>query len=141
MNTKPILLVADNNRNRFQSMKSELRNAGCGISIVHFSSGRALLDFLAAAELAEHMSIEDFVILLDMDLPEINGIKILKLIKKDGNLKKIPVVMMMENMDPVEISGDYGLGCGGFIRKPVDIEELFSAFEKLNVSLVSKDIR
>jgi CheY-like chemotaxis protein len=141
MNKRPILLVAEKDSNSFQLMKKQLRDSGCGISIVRFSSGWALLDFLAVAELAEYMSIKNFAVLIDTDLPEIDGMKVLKQIQKNRNLKKLPIVMVMENQDPIEISQGHNLGCGGFIRKPVDIEELFSAFEKLNVHLVSREIR
>ena len=141
MNKRPILLVAEKDSNSFQLMKTQLRDSGCCISIVRFSSGWALLDFLAVAELADYMSIKNFVVLIDMDLPEINGMKVLKMIKRGRNSKKLPVVMMTENQDPAEISQGHDLGCGGFIRKPVETEELFSAFEKLNVPLVSKEIR
>ena len=141
MNKKPILLVAEKDSNSFHLMKKQLRDSGCGISIVRFASGSALLDLLAVAELVEYISIKNFAVLIDVDLPEINGMKVLKRIKKNRNLKKLPIVMMMENQDPVEISYGYNLGCGGFIRKPVETEELFSAFKKLDVHLVSKEIR
>ena len=141
MDSRPILLVAEKDNESFQLMKKLLRDAGCGSSIVRFANGQALLDFLAVAELAEHISTSKFALLIDTELPEIDGMKVLRQIKKNRKLKSLPAIMMLEKQDPVQISLGYSLGCSGFIRKPVEIEELFSAFEKVNINLVSKEIR
>jgi len=141
MDSRPILLVAEKDDDSFQLMKKQLRDAGCGSSIVRFASGRALLDFLAVAKLAEHITINKFVMLIDMDSPEIGGVEVLRNINKNKKLKCIPAIMMMENQDPDQMSLAYSIGCGGFIRKPIEAEKLLSAFEKLNIYLVSKEVR
>jgi len=141
MDSRPILLVAEKDDDCFQLMKKQLRDAGCGSSIVRFGNGQALLDFLTVAELAEHLSTSTFIMLINMDMPESSGVEVLRKIKKNKKLKGIPAIMMLEDQDPAQVTMAHSIGCGGFIRKPVKVEDLFSAFEKLNINLVSKEIR
>jgi len=140
MGSRSVLLVAEKDDDCFQLMKKQLRDAGCGSPMVCFANGHALLDFLAVAELAEHISINKFVMLINMELPEIDGVEVLRKIKKNKRLKSIPAIMMLEGQDSSQINLAYSIGCGGFIHKPVEIEELFSEFKKLDINIVRQNI-
>jgi two-component system response regulator len=123
--TQPILVVEDSPddfdaTNRAFS-KVNLRNA-----IEHAESGEAALAYLNSSEAAR-----PGIILLDLNMPGMDGRKTLEIIKKNEDLRKIPVVILTTSNDERDVRVCYELGANTYIQKPVDLDGLISAIKRL----------
>ena len=95
--------------------------------------GEELLDYLfrrGEYESPEKSPRPD-LILLDLNMPKINGREALELLKQDVELSRIPVVVLTTSEQETDILRSYDLGCSSYIHKPVDIDQFISAIRKL----------
>lgn len=90
------------------------------ISCVTACDGRDALDTLAAKDL-----VPDFI-LLDINMPKMNGRKCLEELKKDARYSNIPVIMYSTTRDPREINSYFQLGAHSFLRKPTSYQQLYA---------------
>jgi len=74
-----------------------------------------------------NISIQPKVIFLDLKLPKINGLEVLKKIKENPGTRRLPVVIVTSSREPRDIESAYDLGVNGYIVKPVDFESFMSA--------------
>ncbi|MFC4062593.1 response regulator [Planomonospora corallina] len=95
--------------------------------------GAEALDYLSARGVFAHRDSEDLprVILLDIKLPLIDGIEVLRQIKNDQRLRHIPVVMLTSSAEDRDLAACYALGANSYIVKPVDMEQFFSAIQNI----------
>lgn len=123
--TQPILIVEDSeddyDATRRAFTKANLRNP-----IRHAVSGEEALEYLRAASEAK-----PGLILLDLNMPGLDGRRTLGIIKQDKALKKIPVVILTTSDDERDIKDCYELGANTYIQKPVDFDGLISALKQL----------
>ncbi len=73
------------------------------------------------------------VILLDIKMPRIDGIEVLREIRKDDKLKQLPVVMLTSSREEPDLKKSYELGANAFVVKPVDFKEFIDAVKKIGV--------
>ena len=73
------------------------------------------------------------LVLLDINLPKVNGLDVLKTIKEDPKLKKIPVVMLTVSKRDEDIIKGYNRGCNSFIQKPVDFDKFVQIVKKISL--------
>lgn len=73
------------------------------------------------------------VVLLDIKLPKLSGIEVLREIKKDANLKLVPIVMLTSSREPSDLKDCYALGVNAYVVKPVKFEEFFAAVKSIGV--------
>jgi CheY-like chemotaxis protein len=71
------------------------------------------------------------VVLLDVNMPLIDGLEVLREIKSDGELRTVPVVMLTSSAEQCDLTMSYALGANSFVVKPVDIDEYFAAVHGL----------
>ena len=118
-----ILLVEDNPDDARLTLRALKKNKLTNqLLVVH--DGEEALDFIFAREKFSMRAIDDFprVILLDLKLPKVNGLEVLKEIKKDDRTKFIPVVVLTSSKEESDIRKAYNLGVNSYIVKPVDFE-------------------
>jgi CheY-like chemotaxis protein len=120
------ILIAEDDNGHAELIQHGLRKSGVENEIRHFINGQEIWQFLRTG--APYSEIA-YLLLLDINMPLLNGIEVLQLIKQDKRLKKIPVIMLTTTDDPGEVKKCYELGCSVYITKPVNFQE-FS--EKLN---------
>jgi CheY-like chemotaxis protein len=114
--SKPILLVEDDNVD-VMTVKRALRDVHVTNQLVHTGNGEEALEYLK-----NESNRKPYVILLDLNMPKMNGIEFLKTIKSDEVLKKIPVVVLTTSKDEHDISESFKLGVAGYMVKSVDYE-------------------
>lgn len=97
--------------------------------------GAEALDFIFCTGLYAHRSIENGpkVILLDLKLPKIDGLEVLKRIKSDPRTRMIPVVVLTSSREDCDIVESYQLGVNSYIVKPVDFEQFAEAVRQLGL--------
>ncbi len=118
---KPIILLSDDDKGHVRLIKTNIRRAGINNDIVVFNDGQETLDFLYRKGAGPHRGKgAAYLLLLDLYMPVVSGMEVLEQLKKDDNLKKIPVVVLSISDDPEQIEHCYEIGCSKYIIKPVD---------------------
>lgn len=130
---KPILLVEDNPKDLELTLvaleRSQLAN-----SVVTARDGAEALDWLLCrGSHAQRGSGDPAVVLLDLKLPKVDGLEVLKRIKGDSELRRVPVVMLTASREESDLIKSYELGVNAFVVKPVDFQEFFAAIRDLGM--------
>ena len=133
MMLKPILLVEDNPHDLELTLialsKSQLAN-----EVVVMRDGAELLDYLCRrGEFAARAVGNPAVILLDLKLPKVDGLEVLKEIRNSEALKSVPVVMLTSSKEEQDVLRSYELGVNAYVVKPVDFTEFLRAISDLGV--------
>ncbi len=127
------ILIVEDDEGHATLIQMNLRDAGIDNEIVHVLNGRAALDFVQAAQQAKH--IQPLLILLDLNLPEIDGFGVLAQLKSDANTRRIPVIILTSTDDKREIARCYELGANIFLRKPIEYASFVNAIKQLGLFL------
>ena len=104
--------------------------------MVHFKDGQEVLDFLFDHDHIHNEPVgEAYLLLLDIRMPKVDGIEVLRQIKKHPELKSIPVLMLTTTDDPKEVRHCHQLGCSNYITKPIEYEKFIKAIHDLGLFL------
>ena len=122
-----ILLVEDNPTDAELCMRA-LRKSNLANNLVWVKDGAEALDFLfATGEYSgRNVNCPPKVVLLDLRLPKVEGMEVLRRIKEDGRTRSIPVVVLTSSKEDRDVAESYKLGVNSYISKPVE----FDAFSK-----------
>ena len=128
------LVMVEDDEGHALLIQKNLKRAGIANSIVHLTDGIQALDYFFGngSELIDH---EKTLILLDLNLPHIDGYEILTKLKADERTRRIPVIILTTTDNPKEIDHCYELGCNVYIIKPVEYENFSEAIRKLGLML------
>lgn len=116
-------------------IEKNIRRAGVSNPIVHLRDGTRAIDFLFGAGHATRADHLPFMILLDLNLPDMSGVDILKRVKADEQLRRIPVIILTTTDDKAEIERCYDLGCNVYITKPLIYHDFTEAIRQLGLFL------
>lgn len=121
MDEYSILVVEDNPDDQILTMRA-LRNASPNSPIILREDGQAALDFLFGTDTCERSAQLDSVgvILLDLKLPKVSGLEVLRRIRSSPDTDWLPVVMMTSSDEPQELREAYRLGANSFVTKQID---------------------
>ena len=132
--SKVILLVEDNASDEKLTL---LAFKKCGVSndVVVARDGAAALEYLfgTGKHADRDASVLPSVVLLDLKLPKVDGLEVLKQIKVDEKLKMIPVVVLTSSHEEKDMVASYKLGVNAYVVKPVDFHEFVNAIKELGV--------
>lgn len=128
---KAILVVEDNPADFFATERG-LRKAGLANPIVHAESGEEAMDYLLGAGKFEGQGVQKpGIVLLDINLPGLNGGEVLERIRGDDRLKLVPVIMLTTSNDERDVQMAYRLGANSYVQKPVDLDGFMAALKRL----------
>lgn len=130
-NSVKIVMIEDDHGHA-RLIEKNIRRANIANDIIHFDNGEEAVAFLTGDELDRKASI---LILLDLNLPDMSGVDILRIIKNDEALRLAPVVILTTTDDRHEIQHCYDLGCNVYITKPVDYDDFAQAIRQLGLFL------
>jgi two-component system response regulator len=127
-----ILLVEDNPHDAEMTIRA-LKKVNLANRLTHVKDGAEALDFIFARGPYSDRQIENRpkVILLDIKMPKVDGIEVLRQIKLNENTKTIPVVIMTSSKEEQDIIASYNLGVNSYVVKPVDFEGFAKAVSEL----------
>ena len=133
MNKEANILIADDNKEHFELIRKNLLWAGVYNETHNFADGRQLLDFLFDTDkyLKEEQNNQEYILLLDLNIPGIGGVELLEKIKRDTKLKKIPVIILTTADDPNIIERCHNLGCSTYIVKPAEYNDFEKTIQKI----------
>jgi two-component system, response regulator len=115
-----ILLVEDNPLDAELTMRA-LKTAGLANSLLWVKDGQEALDYLfQEGQYADRSPSIPRLVLLDVNMPKVNGVEVLKAIKADRRTRRIPVVMLTASTHERDMADSYHLGVNSYMSKPVD---------------------
>jgi CheY-like chemotaxis protein len=130
-----ILLVEDDAGHALLIEKN-LRRAGIANNIITLDDGQKAVDFLLKqGDYSGDDHPAPLLILLDLNLPVLNGYQVIEIIKHDDRTKQIPIVVLTTTDNPHEVSRCYELGCNVYVTKPVEYEQFSDAIRTLGLFL------
>jgi CheY-like chemotaxis protein len=133
------ILIAEDDDGHAELIMDNLLESGLRNPLIRFRDGREALDFLfgpPAGDAPRREHGRAYMMLLDIRMPKVDGIEVLKQIKEDPELKNMPVIMLTTTDDPREIRNCYALGCSCYVTKPVDYEKFSDMLTRLGLFLL-----
>jgi CheY-like chemotaxis protein len=128
---KHILLVEDS-LDDAELILSALQPHGVDREVVHVRDGAEALDYLyRRGAFADRSDVQPILMLLDLSLPKVDGLEVLREMKGDDELKMIPVVMMTSSSRDQDLIRSYDLGVNGYVVKPKTAEDLVEAVKQM----------
>ena len=122
-----VILIAEDDDGHAELIMQGLKKSGICNAMLRFSNGEELWDFFRGKKNTGMDKKKSYLLLLDINMPVMDGTEVLRRLKQDEELKRIPVIMLTTTDDPREIEHCYRLGCNVYITKPVD----FLAFTEI----------
>jgi two-component system response regulator len=134
MRKKIILLVEDNPDDELLAIRALEKNKIMN-EVVVARDGAEALDYLfgAGAYTGRDMSVMPQIILLDLKLPKIDGLEVLRRLRNDERTKLLPVVVLTSSREERDLTESYSLGANSYIRKPVNFAQFTEAIRQLGL--------
>lgn len=130
---KPILLVEDN-PNDLELALVALERTQLANDVIVVRDGVEALDYLfRRGEYTDREAGNPAVLLLDLKLPRVDGLEVLKAIRADEQLRTIPVVMLTTSREELDLDRAYQLGVNAYVVKPVQFKDFVSAISGLGI--------
>jgi two-component system response regulator len=134
MNNKTILLVEDNPSD-IDLTKRAFDKGHINNNLIVAEDGQEALDYIFGK--GKHASRDanqlPVLILLDLKLPKIGGLEVLKIIRATEKIKRLPVVVLTSSKEEQDVAASYDLGVNSYIRKPVDFNQFADAIKHLGL--------
>lgn len=129
-----VVLVEDNPDDAELTMRS-LNSLQLGNQIIWLKDGAEAINYLFGQQpdQSRRVSNRPKLILLDLKLPKLNGIEVLKRIKSDDQMKTVPVVVMTSSNESVDLKTCYELGVNSFVTKPINYQEFIEATKNIGL--------
>jgi two-component system response regulator len=131
---KTILLVEDNPSDADLTRRA-LSKGHISNELMVVEDGQEAMDYLRAegAYSGRNIAETPALVLLDLKLPRVQGLEVLRLIRADTRIRRIPVVILTSSKEEEDIAAGYDLGVNSYVRKPVDFKEFQIAIENLGL--------
>lgn len=126
------VLIAEDDDGHAELVRAQLLDAGIRNPYSRFKDGSELWNFLDT----KGRKGGAFLVLLDIRMPRMDGVEVLRKIKADEALSRIPVIMLTTTDDPREIEECYELGCNCYVTKPVNFEAFAETLNRLGLFIM-----
>src|SRR5580693_8350399 len=133
MTKEVVILIADDDLGHVRLIEKNLNRARLHNPIERFDNGQDILDFLFSRSARRRGKEAAYLLLLDIRMPKVDGVEVLRQIKADPELKKIPVIMLTTTDDPREVEHCHALGCSNYVVKPVDYDKFAEAIKQFGL--------
>ena len=133
METKKILLAEDN-ANDVELTLAALAEQNLANTVVVVNDGAEALDYMRReGAYADRVNNDPVVILLDLKMPKVDGLQVLRALKSDPVLKSIPVVVLTSSREETDLVESYRIGVNSYVVKPVQFDEFMEAIRRLGL--------
>ena len=132
MRKDAVILIAEDDDGHFLLLERNLRRSGINNEIIRFVNGNEVLNFLNID--GDGVCRRDgvaYLLILDLRLPEIDGLEVLKKLKSDTELKKMPIVTLTAASDTEDSNACYDLGSSIYVIKPAEYETFVETVKKI----------
>lgn len=135
MNDRHVILLVEDNASDEELTLRALKKSNIGNKVVVMRDGSAALDYLFARGAHAGRDTKEIpqVVLLDLNLPKMGGLEVLRAIRADERTKLLPVVILTSSKEDKDLVGGYELGANSYIVKPVDFTQFAEAVRQLGM--------
>lgn len=131
-----VILLAEDDDGHASLIRRNLKRAGVANEIVRVKDGQEALDYLRGeGEYTDRAPDVPLLLLVDINMPRVDGVGVLTAIKADPRFARLPVIVLTTTDDPREVDRCYQLGCSVYITKPVQYQEFVEALTRLGMFL------
>lgn len=131
-----VILLAEDDEGHAYLVRQNLVDAGLANPIVHVKDGQAALDYIrCAGPHRDRVPSGPLLLLLDINMPRVDGVEVLRQLKADPRTHDLPVIVLTTTDDPREVKRCYELGCSSYVTKPVDYDRFVEAIRRLGLFL------
>ena len=130
------ILIAEDDDGHAELIRDLLQEVGVLNPTHRFRDGQEVLDFLAGDTRPTLQHGTRYLLLLDIRMPRVNGVEVLRRMKGDPRLKDIPVIMLTTSDSPREVQECYHLGCNCYVTKPVEFGKFAEVLRQLGLFLM-----
>jgi CheY-like chemotaxis protein len=129
-----VLLVEDNETDAELTIRA-LKRKNLANNLVWVKDGEEALEFIFASGRYSRREVQDLpkLVLLDLRMPKVDGMEVLRKIKADPRTNKIPIVVLTSSKEDEDIVESYNLGVNSYVSKPVEFEEFTEAVSTLGL--------
>jgi CheY-like chemotaxis protein len=131
------VLIAEDDDGHAELIQDLLREVGLTNAMIRFRDGQETLDFLLGRN--GHSAPQTgagYLLLLDIRMPRVDGLEVLRQLKAHSHLRDIPIMMLTTTDDPREVQSCYQLGCNCYITKPVEFDKFTAVLKNLGLFLL-----
>jgi two-component system, response regulator len=134
MHDRVIVLVEDNANDEELTLRA-FRKSSISNSVIVVRDGAEALDYFFCRGSYANRSTQEIVqvVLLDLKLPKIDGLDVLRALRADDRTKLIPIVILTSSAEDQDLVRGYGLGANSYVRKPVDFTQFVEAVRQLGL--------
>jgi two-component system, response regulator len=135
MNSNKTILLVEDNPSDADLTRRALFRGHISNDLVVAEDGQEALDYLCGegAYTGRNVAETPAVILLDLKLPKVSGLEVLRQIRANVRLRRVPVVILTSSKEEEDVGAGYDLGVNSYVRKPVDFKEFQIAIENLGL--------
>lgn len=131
-----VILMAEDDAGHAELIKRNLKKSGVSNDIVRFADGEQVINFLFRKGKGPHRDEgKAYLLLLDIRMPGLGGIEVLRTIKSNDELKSMPVIMLTTTNTAEEVELCHQLGCSSYITKPVEYTSFVDSLHSLGLFL------
>ena len=123
------ILVVDDNEDDYEAVARAFKKVGLTNPVSLCTTGQGAMDFLKSGE--GHKGDKPMLIMLDLNMPGMDGFQVLQRIRADATLRQIPVVIWTTSSNEKDIDTCYQLGANAFMQKPVIFDDLIESIRRL----------
>ena len=129
---KPVILSVEDDEGHALLIRQNLEDSGINNRIEHFADGQAILDFFFRRGTTQAGDDnQTYVVLLDIRMPKVDGVEVLRRLKADPKLRTLPIIMLTTTDDAHEVERCHQIGCSAYMQKPVDYDKFSVAIRQL----------
>ena len=128
------ILIAEDDDGHAELIMTGLKESGICNDLIRFVDGKQTWDFISGK--GKDMVLDknkSYLLLLDINMPKMDGIEVLERIKGNEDFKNLPVMMLTTTDDPREVEKCYALGCNIYVTKPVDFLKFAETLKRLGL--------
>ena len=140
MNKEVVILIAEDDEAHIILIQRNLKRAGIANEQLLFKDGQEVLDFLYRRGERQRAPETPYLLLLDIKMPRVDGVEVLRQVKADAELMKMPVIMVTTTDDPREVEHCHSLGCSNYVTKPVDYDQFVETIRRLGLFLLVVEV-
>lgn len=128
------ILIIEDDPGHSLLIEKNLRRGGLENPILAFQNGQQALDYLMGqSDFADPAVNQCNLLLLDINMPVMNGVELLRILKQHSRLRDLPVIMLTSTDDQREINECYSLGCNLYVPKPIEFDRFSAAVRQLGL--------
>lgn len=137
---EPIILIAEDDDGHAELIREGFISAGVCNTMIRFTDGLSAWQFLSGTSSESGTSNtrdpnNSYLLLLDINMPAMDGYEVLKRIKSSETLKEIPIIILTTTDDQREVEECYRLGCNMYITKPIEFSKFAETLKRLGLFL------